>query len=436
MLQRLKYTMAITIIGFGLIVAVRPFFFTWRETVIAVAPILLAAMLLGGWPATRRIRWKALMAYVVAMLVVITVALYVVARIANGVVVPREVLVVTYFTFGWRIAWELWNRTVGNLGRRRIRLLRMQAGERASPGNTMGRVTIHASRALLTASIFIPFFFATVTTLRVKIGNAFDPLSYAGMEFDDAVFKTDDGLTLRGWFIPSPHADSTVIICHGMGANKGNFFEYVRLFYGQKLNSLIFDFRGHGDSDSHTTGMGLLEDDDVRAAVEWLKSKKPRQSRHVFGIGSSMGAAALLRAAVVEPRIEAIVLDSCYASAQALADQHVGRFTIIGPAMADVVMAFMSMQLGESVWSLSPKKVIDRLDGRPVLLIHAMDDTMIPPQNLDLLYDQALQPKFKWLGPGTHSNVMTTDFSAYQNRVLEFFRTASEEVESSNKEIE
>lgn len=429
LVQRLKLAAAIVIIGFGLMVAMRPFFFTWREMVIAIGPILLAVMLLSGWPKTRRVKWTALAVYVIVMLVVIAVALYIVARIANGVVMPREVLVVTYFAFGWRIAWELWNRTVGGIGQKRIRLLRLRGRELPSPSNTMGRFGIHAFRAMLTACVFIPFFFATVTTLRVKIGNAFDPESYAGMEYDDAVFKTEDGLTLRGWFIPSPHAESTVIICHGMGANKGNFFEFVRLFFGQKFNSLIFDFRGHGDSDSHTTGMGLLEDGDVCSAVDWLKSNKPKQSRHVFGIGSSMGAAALLRAAVGDSRIEAVVLDSCYASAETLADQQVGRFKIIGPVLANVVMAFMSMQLGESVWSLSPMDVIDQLDGRAVLLIHATDDVLIPPVNMDMLYDRAKQPKAKWLGPGTHSNVLTTDFDQYQDRVLEFFRRAESEAE-------
>lgn len=427
--KSLRWLAAGVILGIGAIAvwAVEGFFHYRREAVIVVAPPILGAILLWCWPKTRRAPILGLAIYIAVMLVVVAGALWLVAKIASGRVIPSEILITAYFAFGWRMAWEIWRRTIGRIGQSRLRLARLRS--RSDIGwpklrCTMIRVGIPAGRASITGLVFVPFFFATVTTLRVKIGNAFDPQSYAGMEYEDAVFQTADGLTLRGWFIPSPRADSTVIICHGMGANKGNFFEFVRLFYGQQINALIFDFRGHGDSDGHTTGMGLLEDEDVRAAAGWLKKQKPQLSKHVFGIGSSMGAAALVRAAGDTSEIEAIVLDSCYASADMLADQHMGWIPWLGPLLARIVMADMSLMLGADVGRLSPLEKIDQLDGRPVLLIHAQNDRLIPPENLDILFHRAKPPKSKWLGPGTHSNVMTEDFNGYQDRVFEFLRNA------------
>ena len=41
-------------------------------------------------------------------------------------------------------------------------------------------------------------------------------------------------------------------------------------------------------------------------------------------------------------------------------------------------------------------------------------------ENLTLLYDLARPPKQQWLGPGPHSNILTTDFYEYTKRVIGF----------------
>ena len=85
----------------------------------------------------------------------------------------------------------------------------------------------------------------------------------------------------------------------------------------------------------------------------------------------------------------------------------------------------MSLHAGRSLWQLDATDALAAIAPRPVLLIHGLDDRVIPPINLDLLYDLAGDPKTKWLGPGAHSNVMTEDFFEYRSRVFEFLACAS-----------
>ena len=59
--------------------------------------------------------------------------------------------------------------------------------------------------------------------------------------------------------------------------------------------------------------------------MDWLKSERPAKARHVYGLGSSLGAMTLVRAAAEDERIETVVLDSCFASASRLAHQHARR---------------------------------------------------------------------------------------------------------------
>ena len=67
-------------------------------------------------------------------------------------------------------------------------------------------------------------------------------------------------------------------------------------------NAVMFDFRGHGDSDGHTISLGRHERLDVLAAVHYLRAQRAEQARPVMGLGISMGASAPTHAAAeIEP---------------------------------------------------------------------------------------------------------------------------------------
>jgi fermentation-respiration switch protein FrsA (DUF1100 family) len=395
-------------------------------------PPVLGATLWWGWPNVRRTpAWKYI-AYAVVLTLVLTAAEGLAAYMARGRLLLGEVFWALYFTVAWRMAWAVWARTVGHWGERYRRWSRRAS--RAAGG--LRRVTgarrrrwatlaagIRPARVALTALVFAPLLFGSLIH-RIKIGNPSDFAGYDTFPIEAVTFRTADGLTISGWFLREQRSDSTVVICHGLGANKGNFADFLSVFYGSGYGALIFDFRGHGESDGHTSTFGLFESADVRAAVDWLKTERPAASRHVFGLGSSMGAMALVRAAADDPRIEAVVLDSAYTSALLLAQQHLGRVPVVGSVFAELVLASLSLHAGQSMWDLDASDAIARLAPRPVLLIHGQGDFIIPPANLDLLYDLARQPKSRWLGPGLHSNIMTADFDGYQARVIEFFNQA------------
>ena len=50
------------------------------------------------------------------------------------------------------------------------------------------------------------------------------------------------GLTLDGWFIPEAGARRTILICHGAGANKGNFIWFLGPLMNHGYSFLFFDF--------------------------------------------------------------------------------------------------------------------------------------------------------------------------------------------------
>jgi uncharacterized protein len=398
------------------------------ETVILLLPPVFGSLLWWGWPAVRRMPARQYVVYLVVMAAVLAAAEKLASYMAGGRLLWGEVFLALNFLIAWRLAWTVWSRTIGRAGEkyrrwgRRARRIAGGLGKISDPARRRKAalaMSIAPIRLGLVILVFAPLAFGSLIH-RFKIGNPPDFGDFAALPIESVTFKTEDGLSISGWYLPERNCDSTVLICHGLGANKNNFAIFLTLFHGKGYNALIFDFRGHGESDGHTTTFGLCETADVRAAVDWLKKERPDASRHIFGLGSSMGAMALVRAAADDQRIEALILDSAYVSAPLMARQHLGRLPLVGPILGKLALASLSLHAGHSLWDLDASQAIARISPRPLFLIHGQDDFIIPPINQGLLFDLAKEPKTRWLAPGLHSNVMTADFDGYQRRVIEF----------------
>lgn len=382
------------------------------------APVLLGGILLWRFPECRRIRPIRLLAYVLFLIVLVGGALEFVAYVAVAQLAVREVAIAVWFTISWRIAWELWTRTVGRLGQRWVRLGR-QRKRQGKPVPLRIRM-IPAGRIAMTAGIFFPTFLTMAATHRVKLKDGQDPQSIFSSSFEPVRFPTADGLTLDGWFIPEAGARRTIVICHGAGANKGNFIWFLAPLINHGYNFLFFDFRAHGASDGRITTYGIREKADVIAAVDWLKRERPAQSDVVVGLGSSLGSMALALAAADDSRIDAVVLDSPFTSPRDLLRNGARRVPVIGPLVTDWLLALASLQTGTNFFGASAERAVASLHGRPVFVVHGDEDIGMPASHSQRLYDAAPGPKALWFGPGPHSNIITTAPEEYAKRLFAF----------------
>ncbi len=64
-----------------------------------------------------------------------------------------------------------------------------------------------------------------------------DP-SELNLKFEDVSFKTKNGITLRGWFIPSGNSDKTVIMVHGITADRHEGMRWAKAFNRAGLSLL------------------------------------------------------------------------------------------------------------------------------------------------------------------------------------------------------
>jgi pimeloyl-ACP methyl ester carboxylesterase len=262
-----------------------------------------------------------------------------------------------------------------------------------------------------------PFCIALVQFHPQKIGCGATPADF-GLPYTDVQLESD-GLRLSAWHLPaSSPTRPVVVVCHGLGANKQNFLPAAAVVHGLDYNVLLFDFRGHGDSEGRTFTFGVKESRDVKAARDFVRRQHPTSS--VYGLGYSVGGSTLLKMAGEHAGFDKIVIDSSFANAETVAlhsmlwyfgplkrsTWHVGRFW---------GWVFSGTDIGQH----NPEEYIAGVRC-PILLIHGAADAMIPASESQRLDEIAGKSSRLWIVDNL-GHLQTMGHPDYRSRLQKFF---------------
>jgi pimeloyl-ACP methyl ester carboxylesterase len=147
--------------------------------------------------------------------------------------------------------------------------------------------------------------------------QAFSQISGPGLKVTDETWPNRDGTTARGWLLKGTPGAPAVIFLHRYGADRSWLFNLgVKLNETANFTILWPDLRGHGlNPPVDRTAFGTREGSDVQAALDFLRSLKgagghPLVGDHTGLYGVELGAYAALQAAVHDPGVRVLVLDS------------------------------------------------------------------------------------------------------------------------------
>ena len=129
-----------------------------------------------------------------------------------------------------------------------------------------------------------------------------------GLEAEEVTFRTDDGVDLAAWYIPSANG-AAVVARHGAGSTRSNVLAEAEVLARHGYGVLLVDARGHGDSDGDAMDFGWNGDADTAAATRWLDARPEVERGRIGVFGSSMGGEEAIGAAAVDPRIRAVVAE-------------------------------------------------------------------------------------------------------------------------------
>jgi dipeptidyl aminopeptidase/acylaminoacyl peptidase len=192
----------------------------------------------------------------------------------------------------------------------------------------------------------------------------------------------------------APHrgdAVPAVIILHGAGSRKENHADFARAATAYGIAALTFDNRGHGETEGDL-GASVIDD---LGALAGMVADRPEIDGDRIGVrGSSMGGLMALHLGASSPSVHAVVA-ICPAAewmiakdVQRVAD---GKPPPEGSALNE--MRIDAASLLEWLDSNDVERAVGRLGSKPLMLVHARGDEVVPPSNSERLYELADEPK-------------------------------------------
>ncbi len=277
---------------------------------------------------------------------------------------------------------------------------------------------------LLLVLLAVGLVLSHIQTQRHTLGAPRSPAEF-GLDFEEVAFKSVDGLTLRGWWIPaegSLRSQRAVISLHGQGGSMDPDLPNVPPLHAAGFNVLMFDFRAHGRSDGKVSTIGYLERMDLLGAVEFLRQKGMRR---IGVLGFSMGGIVAMLAAPVCEGIDAVVTDSGpawlrHAMAVWGAERRVPAW--LSPLLAWLTFFATSLRLGVNLFEYEPVYWVGKMAPRPILFIQGDQDQYVPPPDFEALYAAAGQGKEAWRVAGAGHCVIAQLYpEEFHQRIVLFF---------------
>jgi len=243
-----------------------------------------------------------------------------------------------------------------------------------------------------------------------------------GLPAEAVVFPPLHGdYQVRGWYIPSLQATTTLLVCPGYRTGMSAILGISAHLWQAGHNVLVFEYYGHGTEVGKPVTLGYREVNDFLGAIVYAKQRTPHARLGV--IAYSMGAAVAIMSCARNDDVEALVVDSPFATHRIVFDYNFRHVFHLPPApFVGLVDYLLWVRAGYHFHQVEPLCDISHIAPRPILIIQSTKDSTVDPHDAALLYAAAGEPKELWLVAGLdHCGAYFADRYAYTKKVADFF---------------
>lgn len=220
-----------------------------------------------------------------------------------------------------------------------------------------------------------------------------------GLMFEGIWITAADGAKLHGWHVSAGAGAPAVLLCHGNAGNISHRLDWIELFHEMGLSVLLFDYRGFGKSSGTPSETGTYFD--AEAAWDFLTTRMRLAPKRIVIVGESLGGPIAARLAR-DVRPGALILVSTFTSIPDLARKWCWYLPVR-------LLARIRYPTAEYVTHVSA----------PVLVIHSLQDEIVPFSHAEEIFGCAHEPKQLLRIIGDHNSA----FSASGPKLREGIRS-------------
>lgn len=234
------------------------------------------------------------------------------------------------------------------------------------------------------------------------------------LPYREITFRSGDAV-LSGWlFEPAARPRGLVVHLHGRMYTRVGGNATAEALVPRGYAVLTYDQRAHGASGGEHCTYGMLEKQDLARAIDAVGISP------VYVVGHSLGAAVALQAAVIDPRIRAIVAASSYSDLRSALLERARSVGVLTEGQCAESVSRAEAKAGFRVDDVSPLAAAARLD-IPVLLVHGTRDTATPPRHSERLLAALHGPKRLFLVEGAeHTDVLDSPTAPVWTEIARF----------------
>ena len=267
-------------------------------------------------------------------------------------------------------------------------------------------------------------------------------------------FYSDGNKIATTLFIPDDLNESEkrpgIVLCHGFTCIKELILpDYASRFARAGFVSLIFDYRGFGESEGKRGNLIPHEQvTDIRNAISFLQLQKEVDSQRMALWGTSFGAANAIYTAGIDKRIKVIVSQVGFGDVERILKKRsleelqvlakffeedrktrilTGKSATISPLhilndqgsvrfFTEAIKQFptlkceLPLEAVEAIYEYKPESVVDKIFPSALLLIAAEKDVVTPVEESKILFEKAKEPKKLATFPIGHYDIYTGEY--------------------------
>lgn len=243
-------------------------------------------------------------------------------------------------------------------------------------------------------------------------------------EFPHFPYQTLQLITKRNnvidaWYMLRDSSRGTIIIVHGLGANKSFLLEEAYEFRFLGFSVMMIDLRAHGSSTGNTTTLGVRESEEVKLAYDYLAR---RGEKNIVLYGVSLGSVVVAKAIYdFDLQPSRIILDMPFGNLKKLLEGKARLLGFPGEPFGILVTFWSGVERGFNGFNHSTSRYAQKIKC-PVLMQYGALDRLVTSGETNLVFNHisSADKKLVIYKTANHESFLRNDPALWRTEVSEF----------------